>query len=495
MAVGRFPRDAPILKGKYEPTPFSTLASLLFPHMLPSLMQHLDKGGPVHSEPIMRKKAPVKGQATLFAALEATEVSDAATNGEMKDTTSTFTANLSLPVHRWFRYSAGFSAVWVQEVIEREKEKGRQRVFDPFAGSGTVLLESELCQVEGIGVEAHPFVARIAQTKLHWREPPNAFTTHALSILEEAKKEKIERQEYPALMGKCFPPETLGRLEGLRRVVHRRADGSPLSELSWLVLGAILRECSPVGTAQWQYILPNKTKVRAMDPFKAFEAKVTMFSTDMAERQKRPAGPRAKLLVDDARECKSVPTGWADLVVTSPPYANNYDYADATRLEMTFFGEIEGWGCLQEAVRKHLVRSCTQHVAPLTKQTDSLIQAAAVAPISRELSETCRKLAIERETHGGKKNYHTMIAAYFKDMAEVWLALRRVAAKGALVCFVVGDSAPYGVYVPVDRWLGELAVAAGFKSYEFEKTRDRNLKWKNRKHRVPLHEGRLWVQG
>jgi hypothetical protein len=88
-----------------------------------------------------------------------------------------------------------------------------------------------------------------------------------------------------------------------------------------------------------------------------------------------------------------------------------------------------------------------------------------------------------------------MVAAYFKDMAEVWLALRRVAAKGALVCFVVGDSAPYGVYVPVDRWLGELAVAAGFKSYDFEKTRERNTKWKNRKHRVPLQEGRLWVRG
>ena len=131
----------------------------------------------------MRKKAPVKGQATLFDALEAPEVSDAATKGETKDTTSTFAANLALPVHRWFRYSAGFSAVWAREVIEREKEKGRRRVFDPFAGSGTVLLESELCQVEGIGIEAHPFVARIAQTKLLWRESPDGFTTHALSIL------------------------------------------------------------------------------------------------------------------------------------------------------------------------------------------------------------------------------------------------------------------------------------------------------------------------
>ena len=43
--------------------------------------------------------------------------------------------------------------------------------------------------------------------------------------------------------------------------------------------------------------------------------------------------------------------GWATLVITSPPYANNYDYADATRLEMAFMGEIRGWGDLQETVQ------------------------------------------------------------------------------------------------------------------------------------------------
>lgn len=443
----------------------------------------------------MPKKTRVKAakdQRTLF---DSVDEEKEASNGDPKDTTSTFSDNLALAVHRWFRYSAGFSAPWVREVIEREKEKGRSRVFDPFAGSGTVALESERCQVESIGVEAHPFVARIARAKLNWRESPTAFTTFALSILEEAKNEKVQRDEYPVLMGKCFPPETLARLEAIRSVYQRKADGSPISELAWLAVCAILRECSPVGTAQWQYVLPSKTKARAIDPFLAFEAKVHKFASDMTQQQRLPSGPRAKLISDDARRCDSVPAKWADLVITSPPYANNYDYADATRLEMTFFGEIEGWGCLQETVRKHLLRSCTQHVASLTKQTESLIRSAVLDPISEELKATCGRLAEERETHGGKKNYHTMIAAYFKDMAEVWLALRRVTAKGALVCFVIGDSAPYGVYVPVDRWLGELAVAAGFESFEFEKTRDRNIKWKNRKHRVPLHEGRLWVKG
>ena len=61
------------------------------------------------------------------------------------------------------------------------------------------------------------------------------------------------------------------------------------------------------------------------------------------------------------------------------------------------------------------------------------------------------------------------------------------------MCFVIGDSAPYGIYIPVDKWLGELAISAGFREYHFEKLRDRNIKWKNRKHRVPLKEGRLWI--
>jgi hypothetical protein len=221
----------------------------------------------------------------------------------------------------------------------------------------------------------------------------------------------------------------------------------------------------------------------------------TLVREDMKWRQAQELGPKSTIYQDDARECSCIADGWAELVVTSPPYANNYDYADATRLEMTFLGEIEGWGCLQRAVRKHLIRSCTQHIASVGKETKAILDAPSLDPIKKEISEVCAKLALEKQKHGGKKPYDAMIAAYFKDMASVWKALRRVTAKGALVCFVVGDSAPYGVYVPVERWLGELALAVGFKSFDFEKTRDRNIKWKNRKHRVPLHEGRLWVEG
>jgi DNA modification methylase len=414
---------------------------------------------------------------------------------EKTERSSTFLDNLSLPIHRWFRYSAGFSALWVRDLIREEKAKDRTKVLDPFCGSGTVLLEGESLGVEAIGVEAHPFIARVARAKLHWREDPRVFRDYALSVLQRAKRAHGDSDGYAPLIHKCFPRGTLARLDTLRRAWERAADGSPNSELTWLALVSILRETSPAGTAQWQYVLPKKAKSKVLDPYAAFESKVYLMSSDMAERQTRGCMTAGVLYQEDARKCPSLRNGWADLVITSPPYTNNYDYADATRLEMTFCGEIGGWGDLQETVRKYLVRSCTQHVAGLNGKVPDILNDPLVDPIRRELGERCRQLEGEREKHAGRKPYHAMIAAYFQDMANVWVALRRITREGSLVCFVVGDSGPYGVYIPVHRWLGQLALAAGFKTYAFEKIRDRNVKWKNRKHRLPLQEGRLWVEG
>src|SRR5579871_2041962 len=129
---------------------------------------------------------------------------------------STFLDNLSLPVHRWFRYSAGFSAQWVREIIDREKKNGRTRVLDPFAGSGTVILEAESAKVHGIGAEAHPFVCRVAQAKCKWRENPNDLEALAVGIVERAKRSKNHSRPFPELLTKCYPTETLNRLESLR---------------------------------------------------------------------------------------------------------------------------------------------------------------------------------------------------------------------------------------------------------------------------------------
>lgn len=409
----------------------------------------------------------------------------------------TFTDNMKLPIHRWFRYSAGFSAEWVVQVIDEHNHKKGIKILDPFAGSGTTLLAADSCRIESVGFESHSFIQKVAATKLHWDIDPNHLSRLAIELLQQAHDilTPTTRLEN-ALLGKCYTEESLTKLDALREAyLHFSERNTFYGDLLWLGITGILRACSTAGTAQWQYVLPNKQKATVLEPFEAFKSKIAQFISDIHFAKQHHWTERSSILCTDARNPQFQGDAVFDLVITSPPYPNNYDYADATRLEMTFWGEVKGWKDLQSSVRQYLVRSCSQHAAAEKLHLDDLLQEDILSPIHSELSEACQKLAQIRLNKGGRKNYHTMAAAYFKDLSLVFFTLRRLCKKNALLCFVIGDSAPYGVYLPVDQWLGKLALSAGFKSFTFEKIRDRNIKWKNRKHKVPLHEGRLWIKG
>ena len=409
----------------------------------------------------------------------------------------TFADNMKLPVHRWFRYSAGFSAEWVEQEILAHRISDPLMILDPFAGSGTTLIASGSAQSKAVGFEPHPFVYRVAKAKLGWNLDVNILRDKYKTLIKKAKEsvKKTDRIDVP-LLGKCFTVESLNRLDALKETYLRNFDnGSSENELLWLGITSIIRACSTAGTAQWQYVLPKKNKAKVLEPFEAFTFKMEQIIEDIIYAKHHNWLSNSNIINTDARNPDYDKKDLFDLVLTSPPYPNNYDYADATRLEMTFWGEINGWGDLHSSVRQYLLRSCSQHSAKEKLILDTLLQNKVLLPIKDELSSACRKLEKIRLTKGGKKTYHTMAAAYFSDLGNIFNALRPLCKSGSKMCFVIGDSAPYGIYLAVDKWLGELALSSGFKSYTFEKIRDRNIKWINRKHRVPLHEGRLWIEG
>ena len=403
----------------------------------------------------------------------------------------TFANNLKLPVHRWFRYSAGFSAQWAEHVIRDHASGKPLRVLDPFCGSGTTLVAAAAVGAEAVGIEAHPFVYRVAKIKTDWNVDLDELQMVASRVQRKARRLRPDTAKAASpLLVKCYDPDNLRALESLKLAYEQEVSGGRVSssilELIWLGITCILRPCSSVGTAQWQYILPKKRKARVKHPYAAFAEQMNLFVNDLRFAASQLKGSPS-IVCGDARnvpDCSPF-----DLVVTSPPYPNNYDYADAVRLEMTFWQEVSSWRELHHLVRKYLIRSCSQHAAADRLDLGVLLENDSIDSIGGELTEVCTQLERVRLTKGGRKTYHTMVAAYFIDLAYVWRALRACTREGAQVAFVVGDSAPYGVYVPCDRWLGELAVAAGFRSWRFDKVRDRNVKWRNRKHRVPLKEG------
>ena len=91
-----------------------------------------------------------------------------------------------------------------------------------------------------------------------------------------------------------------------------------------------------------------------------------------------------------------------------------------------------------------------------------------------------------------------MFAAYFNVMHEVMNNMSKILMPKGHVAMVIGDSAPYGVYCPVDKLITEIAEGCGFSLVKNVRLRDRGGKWKSIQgsyiHDVPLKEALIVLQ-
>ena len=77
-------------------------------------------------------------------------------------------------MHRWFRYPAGYSGGWAGVYLASQDRSAH--VLDPFAGCGTTVVAAQQLGMASLGIEAHPFVARVARAKLAWPSSPWTMT-------------------------------------------------------------------------------------------------------------------------------------------------------------------------------------------------------------------------------------------------------------------------------------------------------------------------------
>jgi hypothetical protein len=174
-------------------------------------------------------------------------------------TSTTFIDNMKLPVHRWFKYTAGFSAEWVKSVIKKYK-KSDSMILDPFAGSGTTLVAANELNLPSIGYEKQYFIRRIAHNKLHYNVNLNHLNKLYNGVINNNSFRDFDFEEQADLLKKCYDKETLKTLTLIKNNFIKINDNTLEAEIIWLAITAILRTTSSAGTAQWQYILPKKNK-------------------------------------------------------------------------------------------------------------------------------------------------------------------------------------------------------------------------------------------
>jgi hypothetical protein len=87
--------------------------------------------------------------------------------------------NAKSPIHNWYKFTAGFSYKFVEELITTEKPSFSSfKIFDPFAGCGTTLVSSQKNNVEAVGNEAQQFMYDVIRGKLNWGIESFEFNTY-----------------------------------------------------------------------------------------------------------------------------------------------------------------------------------------------------------------------------------------------------------------------------------------------------------------------------
>ena len=225
-----------------------------------------------------------------------------------------------------------------------ELTKPGQRVLDPFCGSGTVLVESMAAGRAAVGVDASPLAILIAKVRstLLDEEARERLVTTAREISEESaeRARKRIRPEIPAWARhetSRFSPHVGLELLGLRELLGKTGEdpvGYALRACFSSILVKFMRQTEVPAEGE-----PGQRIGRGV-PSRFFAGRAEELARSLAALAlKTPADtPAPEIQLGDARKLTHLSDRHFDLVLSSPPYAGTYDYADQHDVRFLWLG-------------------------------------------------------------------------------------------------------------------------------------------------------------
>ena len=407
--------------------------------------------------------------------------------------------NQNSPIHNWYKFTAGFSYKFVDSIISLEHGIGNEEItlFDPFAGCGTTLVSSQKKAVTAFGNEGQPFMYEIIKAKLNWnisQDGYNKCITNIDLFVSNCMKEDRDVTEYAhPLLVSLYSQEALSMIYFIRNSL-KEIKSERYRLFFKLALSQTLHKVAlhPIAIP---YIVRTKKLLNNKPVWEVFLSICQKMLSDIADLQNKKA--TSKVYNHDSRKKnRFIKDSSCNLCVTSPPYLNNLDYGEVSKVHSHFFGLTNTWNDVTMKVRKKLVTGSTTHY----KQSDFKLEDyknSEFAKVNKNLLPELLSLhhEIERvsKSRSGKKSYSILMLYYLKDMYSVFVELKRVLKNKSKAYLILGDSAPYGVFIPTTNLLAEIAKNVGLGEYEIHKIRTRGSKWKSLKyrHKLELNENLL----
>jgi DNA modification methylase len=389
-------------------------------------------------------------------------------NGGFKD--SAFGDNKSRPIHRWIPWIAGFSSEFVRDVFLQylpAKSSSMATILDPFCGVGTTLVEGQLQGYDTVGFEINPYAALAARSKLEAASvSPGQFQNYIHKFEEYMQGDGEQRVlAAPPLHFNTRIPFFGARTEQKVLRAMRFIRGirvPPIADLFSLAFGSVMVSLSNYSYEPSLSSRPAVGKAIQEDApvLETILIKLLSMKSDIlwcrSEIEKFSRPPSGRVIADSFMHAPQyLASDSIDLVVTSPPYLNNYHYIRNTRPQLFWLGfvrkpkdlrrlETENFGKYWQTVRD---------AEPLALNFEH-------AALQR-LVEKIRSINPERDAYGGP-GWANYAASYFNDTDQFCETLSVIMKPGAHAVVVVGNSILQGVEIAIDNIFADLAGRHGF---------------------------------
>ena len=414
-------------------------------------------------------------------------------NASLDRTLVSYQANKGAPFYGWFKYREGFSESLVTYLLQ-QLHPTPGTLLDPFAGSGSALFASQDHGWEAHGIEVLPvgiyaMTARMAAERVN----AGAFSETVESVLSldfaQHAEDMYALRHIPITQG-AFPCSEEAQLIGYISYCQKSIADEDVKQLLLYAAFCVLEDVSYT-RKDGQYLRWDARSGRSQGkrpfnkgriaPFhEALSAKLRQIARDLGSGPTQPALFSA--INSDARECLDIhlhqgscldilpklPASSIDFVLTSPPYANRYDYTRTYALELVYLG------CDAAQVKdlRQRMLSCTVENRDKRAQLKAYYSQLGRASDFETVDAAFTQQAALQEVLGildgyrergelNNQNIARLVRNYFYEMCFVVFEFARLLKDGGVVS-MVNDNVRYaGEEVPVDLILSDFAESFG----------------------------------
>ena len=388
-----------------------------------------------------------------------------------------FDKNKNVLVHRWYPFVEGYSKEFIEDILN-ELPVPPTCALEPFCGSGTTPVELQNHGISCYSFEVSPFMHLLAKVKLE-RTYDEATLMYYRDKVANALTNPVENirsvETIPfgdtvvkknSLVKWNFHDTSLDGILDIRHAIRTEVEDERYKNLFTVALASIILQTSNMfrNGKCLSYKKGWSDRVIARnDVHNLFLGKIdTVIAEDvriLAEQSTEVHNSEICYLGDVRKNIDKVPDNSLDLIITSPPYLNSRDYTDIYMLELKVLQLVNNHEDLQ-VLRRSTIRSHVQ------------VKYSNIEPIDNTRLEQCLKDMKDSDTKSWNSDIFNMICGYFEDMQLLFTAFAKKVRSGGVIYFNVANSAYFGVEVPVDFIIGDIAEKCGFTVREIRKARD-----------------------